>query len=608
MTQVFRKKLLFCAKKTATTASLLLVCGCSSSESDSENPDSETDDTTLTDTDVLNVQTVCNPMDLRYPFREADGNGSRREMADPAAAVFDDEYYLFASKSGGVWHSPDLVEWHFVASDVLPVDDYAPGAALFDGGILFTASDNNTSSANRHLYWSSDPQSDDWEIVAEAFPIPNTDPSFFVDDDGRLYFYWGCSPTEPLYGIELDPDNGYELIGEQQTLLSSEPDIHGWEVSGDYNDKYDDPVWLEGPWVNKIDGRYYLQYAIPGTEFKSYNDGVYVSDSPLGPYTLASHNPFSYKPEGFACGAGHGATFPDKYGNLWHFGTVTISVKHFFERRLAMYPVFVDEDGWLYGVTKYGDYPTIIPDEKISSFEDIFPGWMLLSFKKTVTASSSLDEYPPENMTDENIRTSFAAETGDEGEWAMLDLGKMFDIYALQINFSEVETSATKEMEDLRHRYIVEASDDAETWEMLLDKSENNDDHTHVYEQLETKAAARYVRITNLEVPDGMFALSGFRVFGKGDGDAPAEVTQLDVSRPSDNRRQVQLEWDEAKGAVGYTISFGVDPDKLYHNYMVYDDTSVTINTLNSEQEYYFTIESFNENGITQSEVLEKAK
>lgn len=561
------------------------------------------------DTNKLNVKTVCNPMDLRYPFRKADDNGSRREMADPAAVVFEDEYYLFASKSGGVWHSPDLVKWHFVPSEVLPVENYAPGAAVYGDAILFIAS-NNTDIETRHIYSSTKPKSDNWEVVAEKFPIPMIDPSFLVDDDNRVFFYWGCSPTNPLYGIELDPNNGFEPIGEKQELVWSKPELHGWEVNGDYNTGYENDSWLEGPWVNKIDGRYYLQYAIPGTEFKSYNDGVYVSDSPLGPFSLATHNPFAYKPEGFACGAGHGATFPDKYGNLWHFGTVTISVKHMFERRLAMYPVFVDKDGWLYSITKYGDYPMIIPDKKICSFDDIFPGWMLLSYKKEVTASSSLDNYPPENMTDENIRTSFAAESGNEGEWAMLDLGDVFDIFALQINFAEVETTVMggEEEKGLRHRYVIEVSNDAETWEMLLDKSENDDDHTHVYEQLKTKTAARYIRITNVEVPDGMFAISGFRVFGKGDGNAPAEVTRLDVTRNSDDRRQVELKWDKADGAVGYTISFGVDPDKLYQNYMVYDDTSVTINILNTEQDYYFTIEAFNENGITKSGILEAVK
>ena len=40
--------------------------------------------------------------------------------------------------------------------------------------------------------------------------------------------------------------------------------------------------------MTKHNGKYYLQYAGPGTEFKSYSDGVYVSDKPLGPFTIAN--------------------------------------------------------------------------------------------------------------------------------------------------------------------------------------------------------------------------------------------------------------------------------------------------------------------------------
>lgn len=93
--------------------------------------------------------------------------------------------------------------------------------------------------------------------------------------------------------------------------------------------------------MNKYKGKYYLQYAVPGTEFKSYSNGVYVSEHPLGPFTLLRHNPFSYKPEGFVNGIGHGSTFQDIHGNYWNIGTSTISKRHMFERRVSLYPVFL---------------------------------------------------------------------------------------------------------------------------------------------------------------------------------------------------------------------------------------------------------------------------
>ena len=57
-------------------------------------------------------QTFCNPLDLPYRFQlEAP---SRREAADPTLVRFNGEYWLFASKSGGYWHSSDMMHWQFV--------------------------------------------------------------------------------------------------------------------------------------------------------------------------------------------------------------------------------------------------------------------------------------------------------------------------------------------------------------------------------------------------------------------------------------------------------------------------------------------------------------
>ncbi|MDZ7722610.1 MAG: hypothetical protein U5R06_07295 [candidate division KSB1 bacterium] len=46
----------------------------------------------------------------------------------------------------------------------------------------------------------------------------------------------------------------------------------------------------------------------------------------------------------------------------------------------------------------------------------------------------------------------------------------------------------------------------------------------------------------------------------------------------------------------------------LSHRYMVYQDTILSINSLNAEIIYYFTIEAFNENGRTDSGILLQAR
>lgn len=544
-------------------------------------------------TSTQHIRTICNPMDLSYRFMLDEP--SRREAADPTIISHKGLYYLFASKSGGYWTSPDLAKWTFIQTDEIPTEEYAPTAISISDTVYFLAS----STALSTVYKSAHPESGHWSVAKDSLAFPVWDPAFFQDDDGRLYLYWGCSNQNPLYGIEIDLENNFEMIGRPSVLIHANPDEYGWEVPGDYNTKYGTAPWIEGQWLNKVNGIYYLQYAGPGTEYKSYSDAVYTSTNPLGPYELAPHNPFASKPAGFAAGAGHGSTFADAYGNLWHIGTITISQKHMFERRLGLYPTFIDEDGTLYTATQFGDYPIVVPNKKVNNFYDIFPGWMLLSYKKDVTVSSSTDSLPPENMVDEDIRTYWAASSGDAGEWASIDLGDTCDVYAVQINFAEHNTNLFGRVDGLCYQYKIECSVDNETWKTIVDRQDAQDDKSHAYFQLNEKETCRYVRITNKAVPDGHFALSGFRVFGKGFGELPAPIHDIVVTRDPENKRTVYLEWHPAETATGYVIRYGIDAAKLYHSYMVYGKTTLEINSLNASQDYFFRIDAFNENGVS---------
>ena len=116
--------------------------------------------------------------------------------------------------------------------------------------------------------------------------------------------------------------------------------------------------------MTKHNGKYYLQYASPATQFNTYCDGVYVADAPLGPFTLQQSNPFSSKPGGFMQGAGHGSTIQDADGNFWHASTMRVSVNHDMERRVGLFPAGVDADGVLFCNQNFADYPLCIPDGK----------------------------------------------------------------------------------------------------------------------------------------------------------------------------------------------------------------------------------------------------
>ena len=363
--------------------------------------------------------------------------------------------------------------------------------------------------------------------------------------------------------------------------------------------KKTDSPWVEGSWMTKHDGKYYLQYAVPGTQFKSYCDGVYVSDKPLGPFKLALNNPCSYKPEGFIAGAGHSSTFQDIYGNYWHVSTMTISQKHMFERRLGLFPMFFDKDGELYTYTGFGDFPFKVPTKKITNPEELSPHWMLLSYKKPVEVSSELPGHPKSYAANEDIRTYWSAKTGDKGEWIVMDLQKDCDVNAVQIDYAENNTDIYGRNPDIYYQYLLEYSADNTTWNTLADKSQNKTDVPHDYIELQSPVKARYIRLTNYHVPSGTFALSGLRVFGNGGGAAPSEVKNISIVRSDSDRCVANLKWTGINDAVGYNIRFGTQKDKLYQNYQVLGADSLTIRSLNSLQKYYFAIDAFNENGVT---------
>src|ERR1044072_6026999 len=238
---------------------------------------------------------------------------------------------------------------------------------------------------------------------------------------------------------------------------------------------------MEGAWVNKHNGKDYLQYGAPGTEFSGYGDGVYVSDQPLGPFTYQVHNPFSYKPGGFAKGAGHGATYQDKYGNWWHVSTVAICVKNNFERRIGIWPAGFDKDDILFCNTAYGDYPHYMPDAAADASESLFTGWMLLTYNKPVQVSSSYGGYTPQKAVDEDIKTSWCAATANKGEWLQSDLGAVSTVHAIQINYADQDATIMGKQPGLCHQYKLYSSADGKTWQILTDKSRNQTDVPHDY-------------------------------------------------------------------------------------------------------------------------------
>jgi hypothetical protein len=541
-----------------------------------------------------NKRIVANPMDLNYRFQFDDPG--YREAADPVCEYFKGKYYLFASKSGGYWSSPDLVEWTYIYSQSIEtIENYAPTILVIGDTLYFMGSWEPVK-----IYKNANPDKDNWELIDTQFHFPavgTQDPAFFKDDDGRVYLYWGCSDKDPIYGVEVDPKNGFKVIGEAKLVIEHHSDKYGWEVSGDNNETNKDG-WNEGPCMIKYKGKYYLQYAAPGTQFRVYADGVYVGDKPLGPFTYSESNPFSFKPGGFIGGAGHGHTFLDKQGNYWHVASMKISQRHMFERRLGLFPLFITEDGIFGQHSVWTDYPFIIPDKKTDFVKtDCSTDWNMLSFDKPVLASSYLLGFLPSYAVNEQVENWWSATSGHPGEWLQVDLKKKMDIRAIQVNFADQDFTIRAPHALFNYRYFIEASDNGENWTTIIDKRTNTRDAVHELNVLDKPMEARYLRITNAKELPGKFSLYGLRVFGKGNGDLPKEVSGIKVKRDQADKRKFSFSWNKQKKADGYIINIGLKGSSLLKSIMVHDNVYEG-RFFNIDSDYYFTIDAFNENGI----------
>ena len=566
-------------------------------------------------------RTYCNPLDIDYSYMShyrARNNVSYRSGADPAVVNFKGKFYMFVTRSHGYWRSEDMGNWTFIRPQSWYFNGCnAPAAAVQDDKIILLGDPSGRGA----VIETKNPELGDWRTNFAVINVPGgvQDPNLFVDDDGKVYLYEESSNKWPIRGVELDSDNFYIPKGGQTDLFNLQPEKHGWERFGQ-DHRSDLKPFIEGPWMMKHNNTYYLEYGAPGTQWNVYADGVYTSKNPLGPFEYAPYNPISYKPGGFLKGSGHGSTVKDNNGNYWHFATMAISVNYKFERRLGMYPAgFEPDNGQMYVNTAYGDYPHYLPDTMVEHHKNRFTGWMLLSYEKPVRTNSPLVEgapnvvdesnqgYMQEQITDfginrindEEIRSYWVSQANNDSIYVEIDLEKTSEVRAIQINFQDYKSTVFGRPDTLRQQFRIKASLDGKNWKVIADYSKNERDKPHAYIELKRPENARYIRYEHIYCSNEYLAISELRVFGKGSGKVPRSPKNFEVTRQED-RRNANLTWDAVKNATGYVIYWGIHPEKLNLSAQIYKQPNYELRALTTEQGYYFQIEAFNENGISQ--------
>ena len=561
-------------------------------------------------------KSYCNPINIDYgytPIPNFTESGRHRATADPVIVNYKGDYYLFSTNQWGYWWSNDMLHWNFHSRKFLrpwntgTYDELcAPAVGIIgDTMIVFGSTYTRTFS----IWMSTNPKANEWKPLVDSFDIGGWDPAFFTDDDGRLYMYNGSSNTYPTYGVELNRKT-FQPIGTRMPMYLLQDWRYGWQRFGEHMDNTFLDPFIEGSWMTKHNGKYYFQYGAPGTEFSGYADGVVVGSRPLfdGIEIFPQSDPLSMKLGGFAKGAGHGSTYQDNYGNYWHISTIMLSVKNNFERRLGIWPTGFDKDDVMWCNTAFGDYPHYLPADGEKKYGDGFTGWMLLNYKKPITVSSTLGSYATNNANDEDLKTYWSAATNNKGEWIQSDLGNISSVNAIQINYADqdVDSDRLGKINDQYHQYKLYYSVDGKKWNALIDKSNNKTDVPHEYVELEKPVQARFIKLENIHMPTGKFAISGLRVFGNGGGAKPGDVKDFIVLRTEKDKRSGWIKWRPVNNAYACNIYYGTAPDKLYNCIMVHDNNEYWFKGMDKLKTYYFSIEAVNENGVSErSKIME---
>ena len=219
--------------------------------------------------------------------------------SDPSITAANGKFYLVASTFSffpgiPVFESEDLVHWTQVGNAI-----HRPGQLDFDGlgmsrGVFAPAIEyhdgtfyvvNTSVDAGGNFFVTAKDPAGPWSDPVWLPTIGGIDPSLFFDDDGKVYI---LNNDEPEVPVRYD---GHRAIWLQEIDIASGKPFGPRKVLIDGGVKPEEnPIWIEGPHIYKVDGWYYLSDAEGGTG-PQHSQVVLRSRDVWGPYEPYEHNP-----------------------------------------------------------------------------------------------------------------------------------------------------------------------------------------------------------------------------------------------------------------------------------------------------------------------------
>jgi hypothetical protein len=484
----------------------------------------------------------CNPLSLETSSH--DGSPQGVSLGDVTVVREGDSYYLFGS-GGGAWVSRDFIDWKYQAVDVrggrLPV---APHVFKYNRAFYMSGNDAPLYKAPSILGpyellgpWINE-KGEPWTITFNGRTAAGAfDVDVFVDDDNKPYLYFPGRSTAGIYVAPLDPKNLNHLAAAPKHLFGFDSS-HVWERWGEKNE-YPGIAWIEGPWMFKRNGTYYIEYSASGTQWLSYASGVYSAKSPLGPFTYSPKNPLLRKTTGIVTGPGHGSVVKGPDGNWWVFYTIVMSNPP-GGRRIGMDPIAFDANGNPY-TRGPSETPQWAPGVVANPVRDGDSGSIAVSINKLRAMhqqggfSSERPGHEAAYATDDSNGTVWQPAENDAQPSLTLDLvsptefetNQFFLIDSSRIEFATgsirfgprgaAPTPDPAPTGSVAFRYKIEASLDGKEYTTVLDKTNNQVTRYTEFDEIQP-TKCRFVRLTITDWPHRAgtpLGITEFTLFGK---------------------------------------------------------------------------------------------
>jgi len=437
------------------------------------------------------------------------------------------KYYMFCT-GGGAWISDDMLNWSFQRVANVPV---APDVVKYNGSFYMCGNDGPLFKADNPLgpYTTLGP----WKNTPDVKGGWNGafDMKIFIDDDNKPYLYYPGRGVSGIFVVPLDPTDLTKFAGPVKHLFGFNSD-HIWERYGEMNE-YTDVAWVEGPWLQKHNGTYYLEYSASGTQWKTYAEGYYTGKSPMGPFTYAPNNPLLLKTDGLVTGTAHGSIVEGPDGNLWQFYTIVLSNPP-GGRRIGMDRIVFDKKGLM--SVKVTDSPQWAPGVVTDPTKGN-SGSIPVTINK-IRAMNALSKFTSEQpghdaayAVDNSSGTWWEPATTDSLPTLTIELSpatrfdvvQLFTIDGVRLMFNggrrgfgrpAAGAAQTPPVADV-YQYRIDISMDGKSFTPALDQTRNSNSRNTIFEDI-APVKCRFVRLTMTSWPKtSPLGIIEFTVFGK---------------------------------------------------------------------------------------------